>query len=489
MSDNHKLSFNAFKELAQKHTRVTVHQTLLDLKLTPEEAFLALKPHVCDAALLNFNSNLTHVTFDPLITIKAYQAKCIIEHATDAVTIDQDPFDTLRTYLAKHSCKTTHAACGYLGGMVGFMSYDAIRLIEPHLEAHASIDDIPDILFRAYQSNLAFDKTSGEVTLSTVVSIAPDNLNGCYLDAYQQLDDLIQHLIAYQNTPSPTSHANTDTSHPHPHVDTDDATFCTRVEQVKRHIGEGELFQLVLSRRFSMPTRAKPFAVYQALTKANPAPYQFYFEFDDKAIAGTSPEKLISIQGGLIESKPLAGTRRRGAKPDHTLAEELQKDTKELAEHMMLVDLARNDVGRVAVPGSVSVTQLKKILTCKAVLHLASTVKGKLRDDCDVFDALKAAFPAGTLSGAPKIRAMELINTLESTKRGLYGGVLCAIDSQQNLDTAIIIRTALIQQNKAYVQTGAGIVHDSNPKAEAQETYHKAHAVLKGIANLGGHAA
>jgi anthranilate synthase component I len=484
MLDQDKLSFETFKTLAKTHARVAIHQTLSGTNITPEQAYIALKPYVKDPTLLAFHPNNTHLCFDPITTIKAYGQNITIEHDKTSETHQADPFDVLRTYQATLACKTTHPASGYLGGMIGFMSYDAIRLIEHLPNPHLNHRNTPDILFRCYKSSLAFDKKTQQIILSTVVSIKPHQLKQSYRDAYLSLDKLQARLLAHQTQPM------TKKNNPLPiHIDTDDKTYCKRVEQAKHHVREGDVFQIVLSRNFSIKTKAQSFDIYQALSQSNPAPYQFYLEFDDQALAGTSPEKLISIQDGLIESRPLAGTRKRGTKPDPVLTDELLHDPKELAEHVMLVDLARNDLGRVSVPGSVRVTELKNILTCKAVLHLASTVEGRLREDCDVFDALKASFPAGTLSGAPKIRAMELIDMLETTRRDLYGGVICAIDNKNNLESAIIIRTACMQNGVASVRAGAGIVHDSDPKAEARETYHKARAVLEGIASAGGVAA
>jgi anthranilate synthase component I len=484
MLDQDKLSFETFKALAKTHARVAIHQTLSGTDITPEQAYIALKPYVKNPTLLAFHPNNTHLCFDPITTIKAHGQSVTIEHGKISQTCQADPFELLRSYQAKLACQTTHPACGYLGGMVGFMSYDAIRLIEDIPSHHANHDDMPDMLFRFYKNSIAFDKKTQQIILSTVVSIKPHQLKQSYLEASRGLNKLEAQLLAHQTQPILQSRNALPI-----HIDTDDKTYCKRVEQAKHHVLEGDVFQVVLSRKFSIKTKAQPFDIYQALSQSNPAPYQFYLEFDDTAVAGTSPEKLISIQDGIIESRPLAGTRKRGSKPDHILTDELLHDPKELAEHMMLVDLARNDLGRIAVPGSVRVTQLKNILTCKAVLHLASTVQGRLKEDCDVFDALKASFPAGTLSGAPKIRAMELIDMLETTRRDLYGGVICAIDNKNNLESAIIIRTACMQNGVASVRAGAGIVHDSDPKSEARETYHKARAVLEGITSAGGIAA
>ena len=254
------------------------------------------------------------------------------------------------------------------------------------------------------------------------------------------------------------------------------------VEKAKQHIVDGDIFQVVLSRCFSTKVDAKPFDVYRALRFSNPSPYMFYLEVNGYAIAGASPEKLVSIEDGVVEIRPLAGTRPRGKLPDKELAEDLLNDEKEVAEHMMLVDLARNDVGRVGVPGTVKVSRLKEIEYYARVIHISSTVQAQLSPDKDVFDALKGGFPAGTLSGAPKIRAMEIIDELESSSRGIYGGTICAIDGVGNMDNAIAIRMAMIKDGVATVRAGGGLVYDSDPQEEADETRHKARAILDGIA-------
>ena len=262
------------------------------------------------------------------------------------------------------------------------------------------------------------------------------------------------------------------------------------VAKVKRYIYEGEVIQAVVSQRLARPTSARPFQIYRALRAINPSPYMYYLELDGFQIVGASPELLVQVESGSVATHPIAGTRRRGADPEEDLALEkaLRTDEKERAEHIMLVDLGRNDIGRVSEPGTVEVTQLMDVERYSHVMHLVSHVTGRLRGDYSNYDALRACFPAGTVSGAPKIRAMEIIAELEPDKRGPYAGAVGYFDFSGNMDTAITIRTLVVKDGVAYVQAGGGIVFDSTPEGEYQETLDKASAVLRAIdqAEAGG---
>ena len=255
------------------------------------------------------------------------------------------------------------------------------------------------------------------------------------------------------------------------------------VRRVKKYIYEGDVIQAVVSQRLARPTSAHPFQIYRALRTINPSPYMYYLELDDFHIVGASPELLVQVENGSVATHPIAGTLRRGTDPEEDLAleQELRTDEKERAEHIMLVDLGRNDIGRVSEPGTVQVTQLMDVERYSHVMHLVSHVTGRLRDGLTNYDALRACFPAGTLSGAPKIRAMEIIADLEPDKRGPYGGAVGYFDFSGNMDTAITIRTVVIKDGVAYVQAGGGIVFDSTPEGEYQETLDKASAVLRAI--------
>jgi anthranilate synthase component 1 len=255
------------------------------------------------------------------------------------------------------------------------------------------------------------------------------------------------------------------------------------VEQAKEYIRAGDIFQVVLSQRLSRRVNAAPFTVYRALRAINPSPYMFFLDLDDIHIIGASPELLVRVEDGEVTIHPIAGTRKRGSDPhsDQQLAGELQSDPKERAEHVMLVDLGRNDVGRVSVPGSVQVTQFMEIERYSHVMHLVSNVTGQLRSDISPYEALRAGFPAGTVSGAPKIRAMEIISELEQTQRGVYAGAVGYFSHSGNLDTAIALRTMVIRDGRAYIQAGGGVVADSDPGSEYQESLNKAKALLRAL--------
>jgi anthranilate synthase component 1 len=262
-----------------------------------------------------------------------------------------------------------------------------------------------------------------------------------------------------------------------------ESAYYSNVEKAKEHIQAGDIFQVVLSQRFSMPIHCDPFDIYRALRFINPSPYMFFLRMDDLHLVGASPEMLVKVRDGRVEYGPIAGTRPRGKTPDEDagLRRELLADEKERAEHIMLVDLGRNDLGRVCAFGSVKVTDLMRIEKYSHVMHLVSSVEGKLRNDLDCFHALESCLPAGTVSGAPKVRAMEIIEAMEPRRRGVYGGSVGYIDFRGNLDTCIALRTLAIKNNIAYIQAGGGIVADSDPKREREESINKASALVRAV--------
>ena len=370
-------------------------------------------------------------------------------------------------------------------GLVGFMGYDAVRRME-RLPNIANDDlHIPEIAFMLISDLAIFDHASGVVTLiANAINWdgSDERVDEAYLDALERLDrmqsDLTQSVssdVSYvdgKQAPEFTRHTSVD-------------DYCSAVNQIKEEILAGEAFQVVLSQRFTAKVEASALDIYRMLRRHNPSPYMYLLRFDDGIdVVGSSPEALVKISERKAMVHPIAGTRPRGKDIDHdnALADELLADIKERAEHLMLVDLGRNDLGRVCKAGSVEVVEFMNIERYSHVMHIVSTVTGVLNDDVTVVEALKAVFPAGTLSGAPKPRAMEIIEELEPTRRGLYGGIVGYIDFRGNLDSAIAIRTALIKDGIGYVQAGAGIVADSVAKNEDQECVNKAAAVLSAIA-------
>ena len=386
----------------------------------------------------------------------------------------------------------------FTSGFVGCLAYDAVRQFERLPDANAHAVEVPDLAFLLATDLAVLDHFRGTVTLiATAINFDASNarVDEAYQDAVARLDDM-QTAVARpaEVDVSVVSAAVTPVIHAH----TTDADFLASVEAAKGYIRAGDAFQIVLSQRYSMPIDARSLDVYRVLRSSNPSPYMYLIRIprevsgdghvglgDDSAfdVVGSSPEALVTVDEGLCTVHPIAGTRKRGrtAEEDQELARDLLADHKERAEHVMLVDLARNDLGRVCTPGTVDVTEFMQIERYSHVMHIVSTVTGRLDANVTALDALRATFPAGTLSGAPKVRAMEIIDELEDFRRGLYGGVVGYVDFRGNLDMAIAIRTAVIQDGVAHVQAGAGIVADSDPVAEAQECANKAGAVLAAL--------
>jgi anthranilate synthase component 1 len=367
------------------------------------------------------------------------------------------------------------------GGLVGYFGYETIAYIEPKLAQSKKPDPIgtPDILLMVSEEILVFDNLSGKMLLLTHAN--PDEADA-YTRALTRLDDLATKLRETQAKPE---------KHPHPKkvVEEDFVSGFTQqgfeaaVLKAKDYITDGDIMQVVLSQRLSIPYTASPLNCYRALRCLNPSPYMYYLNLDDFHIVGSSPEILVRLEDNTITVRPIAGTRRRGATHEQDLAleQELLADPKELAEHLMLIDLGRNDTGRVAEIGTVKLTDKMIVERYSHVMHIVSNVTGTLQQGKDAFDVLAATFPAGTVSGAPKIRAMEIIDELEPVKRGVYSGAVGYVSWSGNLDTAIAIRTAVIKDGQLYIQAGAGIVYDSIPRNEWDETMNKARAVFRAV--------
>ena len=416
--------------------------------------------------------------------LKARGAKIAIEVAGQVVEEHhcEDPLAFVETFKARYKVPETGRFPRFHGGLVGYFAYDCVRYVEPGLRAGQPEDIIgtPDILLMVSDEVLVFDNLSGTLDLVLMVNPAKDD---AYRRANQRLDELTQHLR--NPTPSlPPMHlaANRQAeqcfkSH------LGEAAFKASVEQIKDYILAGDTMQVVLSQRLSMDFHGEPVNLYRALRSLNPSPYMYFMDLGDHQVVGSSPEILARLEQGEITVRPIAGTRPRGAgeAEDQALEQELINDAKEIAEHLMLIDLGRNDVGRVATTGSVTLTEKMVVERYSHVMHITSNVTGQLREGLTGIDVLRATLPAGTLSGAPKIRAMEIIDELETEKRGIYGGAVGYLAWNGNMDTAIAIRTAVIKNGKIYVQAGAGVVADSVPTLEWQETMNKARALFHAV--------
>jgi anthranilate synthase component 1 len=387
------------------------------------------------------------------------------------------PLEALRALIAETRLDVPESLPPMTGGLSGYLGYDMVRLMEALPATKPDVLGIPDAVLVRPGLFVIFDGVTDEMTLASPVYPRPGvSAAHAYAAAQARLAALAEDLAApVPAMAAPPAAAGEVTSN------MDEAEFLTMVETGKNYIRAGDAFQIVLSQRFERPFAAHPFALYRSLRRINPAPFLFYLDFDGFSAVGSSPEILVRLRAGTVTIRPLAGTRRRGAdaQEDAALEAELLADPKERAEHLMLLDLGRNDVGRVAELGSVRVVESFAIERFSHVMHISSTVEGRLKPELDALDALIAGFPAGTLSGAPKVRAMQIIEELEPSRRGLYAGCIGYFAANGTMDTCIALRTALVKDGTMYVQAGVGVVADSDPDAEFQESLQKARALLR----------
>jgi len=392
-----------------------------------------------------------------------------------------DPFVYIEDFKSRYNVAPLQGGQTFCGGLVGYFGYDTVRYVEPSLGAAPGEDDIgtPDILLMVSEEVVVFDNLRG--TLSLIVNADPQQADA-YNDAQQRLDELQSALCAPVPVPKLV-----------PGREVDEADFESRFKQpdfergvnrIKDYILAGDVMQVVIAQRMSVPFTGDPMNVYRALRYLNPSPYMVFFNMGDHHVVSASPEILARVEEGKITVRPLAGTRKRGKTEEEDLAleQELLADAKEIAEHLMLIDLSRNDSGRVSETGSVTVPRKMFVERYSHVMHIASIVESTMRKDCNSLDVLKATLPVGTLSGAPKVRAMEIIDEIEPVKRGIYGGAMGYLGWNGNLDMAIAIRTAVIKNEKLYVEAGAGVVADSVPQLEWEETINKARAIFRAVA-------
>ena len=412
--------------------------------------------------------------------IRVYGHEACVER--DGATVErcevEDPLAWVEDFHRGFRVAAAPGLPRFTGGLVGYFGYDTIRYIEPKLARCPNPDelDTPDVLLMVSDEVAVFDNLAGQLYL--VVHADPAE-EGAYEKASRRLDELVAHLVA------PFSHPPATVERP---VGEEDFVsgftqegFEAAVAKTREYIIDGDVMQVVLSQRLSIPFGARPLDLYRALRGLNPSPYMFYLDLGDHQVVGSSPEILVRCEDGVVTVRPIAGTRPRGRDEteDKALEYDLLSDPKEVAEHLMLIDLGRNDVGRIAETGSVEVTDRMVIERYSHVMHIVSNVEGRLKDGMSAMDALRATFPAGTVSGAPKIRAMEIIDELEPVKRGIYAGAVGYLAWNGNMDTAIAIRTAVVKDCRLHMQAGAGIVYDSVPRNEWNETMNKARAVFR----------
>lgn len=479
-------SFEEFKELAQRGTFVPVCKELVADLLTPVSAFLKIAEDADYAFLLESVEGGEHVgrySFlgkDPFLILRSRDGQTTIEKAGVVTTATKPFVETLRGLMADFRAPFVPDLPRLTGGAVGYFGYGASSWFEPVLgDLGQGADDADTAGFMVFDTVLAFDHVQHRILIIANARISPDDdLESLYQFACAKIQFLERELdrnlsVAKGEQRQPLEIRSNYTRE----------RFEEHVRRAKEHIAAGDIYQVVLSQRFETEVEVDPFTVYRALRHVNPSPYMYFIRMSGTSIVGSSPEMLVRVEGTRVETHPIAGTRRRGKNSDEDLrlAEELKRNEKERAEHVMLVDLGRNDVGRVCEYGSVRVPQFMGIERFSHVMHLTSIVEGTLASDCDRLDALVSCFPAGTVSGAPKVRAMQIIRDLEPSGRGLYAGAVGYLDFAGNLDFCIAIRTIIMSGDKAFVQAGAGIVMDSNPTAEFEETRDKARALLRAL--------
>jgi anthranilate synthase component I len=475
------MGYDEYARLSEGGRLVPVYRQIPADLLTPVSAFLALEGRSRRAFLLESvvgGERVARYSFlgrDPMSIVEVRGGAIYERDAEGTRPCAEDLLTTVRTRMAQRGAEVPGLP-RFTGGAVGYLTYDAVRLFEKIPDRHPATD-LPIASFSFYRSIVAFDHVQQRLVL---IANAEPGRRAAYGDALGVLDSLEADLRSFNPGTLPARREGPSTF---PASLGDGTTFRDAVVKAKEYIGIGDIFQVVPSRQAKAPCNIDPFSVYRALRMVNPSPYMYFLKEDDRAIAGASPEILVRVENGKAQTRPIAGTRPRGVneEEDRHLAEELLADEKERAEHLMLVDLGRNDLGRVCRFESVTVPEFMAVERYSHVMHIESSVVGELRPDKDALDALVATFPAGTLSGAPKIRAMEIIDELEPARRGLYGGALGYIDLRGNLDFCIAIRTVTFEGGQATVQAGAGIVADSDPVAEQRETEAKAGAMFEAL--------
>jgi len=487
-------TFEEFTELARRGTFVPVVKEIMADLLTPVSAFLKIAEHSDYAFLFESvegGEQVARYSFlgkDPFLVLRSRGGKTIVDRSGVTTESDEPFVPALRKLMAEFRAPFVQGLPRFTGGAVGYIGYDASVAFEPALSgawanAAWTQDTRPasgdDAGFMLFDTVLAFDHVKHRILIIANARITADeDLSALYQFACAKIQFLEGELErGLSQAPSPGRTA------PAVESNVSRERFEAGVRTIKERIAAGDIYQAVLSQRFEVRVESEPLTVYRALRHVNPSPYMYFIRMGKFAIVGSSPEMLVRVEGQHVETHPIAGTRPRGRndEEDLRLADELKRNEKERAEHVMLVDLGRNDLGRVCEFGSVKVPQYMGLERYSHVMHLVSTVEGRLADDRDHLDALVSCFPAGTVSGAPKIRAMQILAELEPTRRDLYAGAVGYIDFAGNLDFCIAIRTITLRDGVARIQAGAGIVADSNPAAEYEETRDKARALLQAI--------
>jgi anthranilate synthase component I len=481
--------FKEFSRLAREATLVPVVKSVSADLLTPVSAFLAISQKQTHAFLLESierGEQIGRYTFlgaGPYMRVRAQQGKVEIERGRRRETVKENIFEVVKRLLREHRPATFPGLPPFTAGAVGYFAYDVVRQLEK-IGDHAKDDlSLPDAELMFFDRLLAFDHLRHQIHIVAAADVSRESPRRAYDRAVRDIAAIEKKLANGLSSALWKKSFRPKSGKLKVHAGTTRDGYMRGVKRCKEYIAAGDIFQVVLSQRLDFTPEVAPFDLYRALRQVNPSPYLYFLKTGDTHILGSSPEMLVRVTGRKLEYRPIAGTHPRGRDEaeDTRLEQQMRNDEKERAEHVMLVDLGRNDLGRVSEYGSVKVKDLMYVERYSHVMHLVSALEGTLRKDLDALDAFAACFPAGTLSGAPKVRAMQIIEELEPTRRGIYGGSVLYADFAGNLDSCIGIRTMLMQGKKAYLQAGAGIVADSDPASEFQESMNKAGAVLKAV--------
>ena len=485
--------FKEFSRLAREGTLVSVVKSVIADLLTPVSAFLAVAEDEPESFLLESverGEQIGRYTFlgaRPYMQIRARGEEVAIQRGKKRETGKGNIFQIVKEQFRKHRPATVPGLPPFTAGAVGYFSYDSVRQLE-NIGKHAKDDlQVPDCVLMFFDRLLAFDHLHHQIHIIATANVADEKPQKAYERAVEDIEEL-EKKLAKGLSPALWKKQGKAKDKLKIQAGTTRERYMKSVEQAKEYIAAGDAFQVVPSQRFNFEPEVAPFDIYRALRTVNPSPYLYFLRMDDMHVLGSSPEMLVRVTGRKLEYRPIAGTHPRGRDEaeDLRLEQEMLSDEKERAEHVMLVDLGRNDLGRVSDYGSVQVRDLMFVERYSHVMHIVSALEGKLRPDLDAIDAFAACFPAGTLTGAPKVRAMQIIEELEPTRRGVYGGSVLYADFAGNLDSCIAIRTLMMKGKKAYLQVGGGVVADSDPAKEFEETMNKAGAVLRAVERARG---
>jgi len=486
--------YKEFSSLARDATLVPVVKSVMADLLTPVSAFLAISRGEKDAFFLESierGEQIGRYSFlgaRPYMRLHARSDEIVIERGKKREIRQGNVLQVAKLLLQQHRPATVPGLPPFTAGAVGFFSYDAVRQLEKIGDDTEDDLHLPDCVLMFYDRLLAFDHLRHQIHIIAAADVSNESPRKAYDRALRDIARLEKKLASGLGVRSWRTQPAKGRGKLQVRPVISRKDFERSVRTAKEYIAAGDIFQVVLSQRLDFTPGVAPFNVYRALRAVNPSPYMYFLQMGDTHVLGSSPEMLVRVTGRKLEYRPIAGTHPRGRDEaeDHRLEAEMLSDEKERAEHVMLVDLGRNDLGRVSEYGSVKVKELMYVERYSHVMHIVSALEGRLRPELHALDAFAACFPAGTLSGAPKVRAMQIIEELEPTRRGIYGGSVLYADFAGNLDSCIAIRTMLMQGKKAYLQAGAGIVADSDPATEYQEAMSKAQAVLKAVAAARG---